>query len=129
MYQIMTPEEAVQLIRDGDLIGINSFLALSNPFVLHSALAERFRRTGHPKNLTYFAAAGFGGWDETELGDQPVVAGAVSRVITGHLKSMPGVMRLTKENAIECYCMIVSIFENSTFIPYKSSNMELSISI
>ena len=48
MYQIMTPEEAVQLIRDGDLIGINSFLALSNPFVLHSALAERFRRTGHP---------------------------------------------------------------------------------
>ncbi len=126
MYQIMTPEEAVQLIRDGDLIGINSFLALSNPFVLHSALAERFRRTGHPKNLTYFAAAGFGGWDETELGDQPVVAGAVSRVITGHLKSMPGVMRLTKENAIECYCMPLGVLSHVTRAAAAGQNFYIS---
>ena len=114
MYKIMSAEQAVSLIKDGDVIGINSFLALCNPFMLHTALAERFRKTGHPKNLTYYAAAGFGGWDEAVLGDQPVVAGAVSKVIAGHLKSMPGVMRLTKENAIECYCMPLGVLSHMT---------------
>ena len=114
MYRIMSAEEAVSLIKDGDVIGINSFLALSNPFALHTALAERYRQTGHPQNLTYYAAAGFGGWDETALGDQPVVAGAVSKVITGHLKSMPGVMRLTRENAIECYCLPLGVLSQMT---------------
>ena len=97
MYQIMTAREAMNLIKDGDVIGVNSFLAIANPFALHTALAEHFRETGHPKNLTYFSGAGFGGWDEKELGDQPVFAGAVTKVITGHLKSMPGVMSLLKK--------------------------------
>lgn len=114
MYQIMTAEEAVGLVQDGDVIGINSFLALANPFALHTALAERFRKTGHPGKLTYFASAGFGGWAETKLGDQPVVAGAVTKVVTSHLKSMPGVMRLTKENAIECYCMPLGVLSHMT---------------
>lgn len=114
MYQIMTTRQAMELIKDGDVIGINSFLALANPFALHTALTQRFQETGHPKNLTYFAAAGFGGWDERELGDQPVVAGAVQKVITGHLKSMPGVMRLTRENAIECYCLPLGVLSHAT---------------
>ena len=114
MYRIMTAREAMELVRDGDVIGVNSFLALSNPFALHTALAECFRETGHPRGLTYFAAAGFGGWDETELGDQPVVAGAVTRVITSHLRSMPGVMRLTRENQIECYCMPLGVLSQAT---------------
>lgn len=114
MYQIVTAREAINLIHDGDVIGVNSFLALSNPFALHAALAESFLETGHPRDLTYFSAAGFGGWDEKELGDQPVVAGAVKKVIAGHLKSMPGVMRLTKENAIECYCMPLGVLSHVT---------------
>jgi len=109
MYQIMSAEQAVSLIRDGDFIGVNSFLSLCNPFALHTALAKRFRETGHPCNLTYYAGAGFGGWEENTLGDEPVCAGAVTKVITGHLKSMPGVMRLTRENAIECYCMPLGV--------------------
>ena len=114
MYQIMTAREAIGLIQDGDVIGINSFLTLANPFALHTALAERFRETGHPCSLTYFAAAAFGGWDETELGDQPVVAGAVTKVITSHLRSMPGVMRLTRENKIECYCIPLGVLSQAT---------------
>ena len=42
MYQIMTAREAMNLIKDGDVIGINSFLAIANPFALHTALAEHF---------------------------------------------------------------------------------------
>lgn len=126
MYQIMTASEAMSLIKDGDVIGVNSFLAIANPFALHTALAERFRETGHPKNLTYFSGAGFGGWDEKELGDQPVVAGAVTKVITGHLKSMPGVMRLTKENAIECYCIPLGVMSHITRAAAAKHNRYIS---
>jgi len=114
MYRIISAAEAAALIKDNDVIGVNSFLSLCNPFALHEALSKRFLETGHPKNLTYYAAAGFGGWAEGTLGDGPVVAGAVTKVITGHLKSMPGVMRLTKENAIECYCMPLGVMSHMT---------------
>lgn len=126
MYQIVTAREAINLIQDGDVIGVNSFLALSNPFALHTALTERFLETGHPRDLTYFSAAGFGGWDEKELGDRPVVAGAVTKVISGHLKSMPGVMRLIKENAIECYCMPLGVLSHITRAAAARQNRYIS---
>ena len=126
MYRIVSAQEAIELIQDGDVIGINSFLALSNPFALHTALAERFRETGHPRDLTYFSGPGFGGWDEKELGDQPVVAGAVTKVITSHLKSMPGVMRLTRENAIECYCIPLGVLSHITRAAAAKQNRYIS---
>lgn len=103
MYRIVSAAEAVELIRDGDCIGINSFLALSNPEVLHGALTERFQRTGHPKDLRLFCAAGFGGWDENRFAEPYVAAGAVREVVAGHFASMPVVSRLALENKIEAY--------------------------
>ena len=41
MFQIMTPQEAAALVRDGDTIGINAFLSLANPSRLQDALAAR----------------------------------------------------------------------------------------
>ena len=34
MYQIMTAREAMSLIKDGDVIGINSFLAIHIPVLV-----------------------------------------------------------------------------------------------
>jgi propionate CoA-transferase len=48
MFNIISAREAMGLIKDGDCIGINSFLALSNPEALHDALYERFIETGSP---------------------------------------------------------------------------------
>ncbi len=103
MFKIVAAHEAVSLIKDGDCIAINSFLSLANPEHLHSALAQRFEQTGHPNNLEIFCSSGFGAWDESKLADKYIAMGAVKSVVAGHLASMPSVIRLAKENKLECY--------------------------
>jgi len=38
MFKIISAREAADLIKDGDCIAVNSFLAWSNPETLHDAL-------------------------------------------------------------------------------------------
>ncbi len=64
MYKIMTADEAMNLIKDGDVIALNSFLGIDNPVELHEALYKRYHATGSPKHLTAISSAGFGVWDE-----------------------------------------------------------------
>jgi len=112
MFTIMSAAEAAALIGDGDTICINSFLTLGNPEVLHKALAERFQKTGHPKDLTLFCASGFGGWDETRYADSYISAGAVGRVIAGHVGSMPAVVRMAQSGEIEAYNMPLGVLSH-----------------
>lgn len=112
MFKIMTEDEAVLLIKDGDCIGINSFLILANPDILHKALAERYEKTKSPSGLRIFCSAGFGGWDEKTYADPYVAAGAVKEVVASHFMSTPAVMRLARENKIEAYCMPLGVLSH-----------------
>ncbi|MDR1638324.1 MAG: propionate CoA-transferase [Clostridiales bacterium] len=103
MFQIASAREAVELIKDGDCIGINSFLVLSNPEQLHNALRQRFEEDGHPCGLKLFCAAGFGGWSEQRFADQYIALGAVREIVAGHYGSMPVAMRMAMEGKIEAY--------------------------
>ena len=51
MYQIMTADEAMDLINDGDVIALNSFLGIDIPIELHEALykipEDRFAEAPH----------------------------------------------------------------------------------
>ncbi|MCC8166774.1 MAG: propionate CoA-transferase [Planctomycetes bacterium] len=103
MFKIVSARDAIDAIPDGACIGINSFLALSNPEALHQALTERYRETNHPGNLKLFCSAGFGGWDESRFAEPYVAAGAVREVVAGHFSSMPAVVRKALDNEIEAY--------------------------
>jgi len=113
MFTIMSAEEAVSLIKDGDTICINSFLTLGNPEALHEALTKRFLDTGHPKDLTLFCASGFGAWDETRYADPYISAGAVKCVIAGHYSSMPAAVRMAKDEEIEAYNMPLGVLSHT----------------
>ncbi len=103
MLKVMTAAEAIDLIKDGDLIGVNAFLALNNPEALHDALYEKFMSTGHPKNLSMYCTSGFGCWNENRAGDQYIKAGAVKTLILGHIASMPAAMKAIADNKVEAY--------------------------
>jgi propionate CoA-transferase len=103
MFKIVEADEAVGVIRDGDCIGINAFLALCNPEALHTALFERVKETGRPRDLRLFCATGFGAWDESRFADPYIAAGAVREIVAGHFASMPAAVRLVRENRIEAY--------------------------
>ena len=64
MYEIMSADEAIRLIRDGDCICVNSFVGIENPVALHEALFDRYQRMQSPRHLTIVSSAGFGVWDE-----------------------------------------------------------------
>lgn len=113
MFRIMTAREAVECIRDGDCIGINSFLALANPELLHNALGERYRDTGGPGHLRLFCAAGFGGWDENRFADPYIAMGAVDEIVAGHYASMPAAVRLAFDNRLEAYNLPLGVLSHT----------------
>jgi len=113
MFQIMSAREAIGLIKDGDCIGINSFLALSNPEALHDAVTESFREMGHPANLRMFCSAGFGTWDKDRHADPYIAAGAVKEIVAGHFSSMPEAVRMALENKIEAYNLPLGVLSHT----------------
>jgi len=113
MFKIITAKEAANMIKDGDCIAINSFLAWSNPEALHDALYERFIETGSPKNLRLFCASGFGIWDINRLADRYIEAGAVSEIVASHFGTMPAAVKAALANKIEAYCLPLGVLSHT----------------
>lgn len=103
MFEVMTREEAMKLIKDGDVIALNSFLGIDNPLELHEALHDRYKKTGHPKNLTLISSGGFGNWDEERGAEGYIRDGAVNRIICGHFGAMYSTKKLVLEDKFEAY--------------------------
>ncbi len=100
--QILTAEEAVKKVQDGDTIATGGFVSCACPEALSIALEKRFLETGHPKDLTLFFAAGQGHRDGTG-GDHYGHEGMVKRVIGGHWDRAPKLGDLALANKIEAY--------------------------
>ncbi|MCL2079786.1 MAG: propionate CoA-transferase [Oscillospiraceae bacterium] len=113
MFKILSAKEAISLIKDGDTIAINSFIAWSNPEALHDALYERIVETKTPKGLNIFCAAGFGAWDENRLGDRYMRLGAVKEVIAGHYGGMPGAVKAALAGEIEAYNLPLGVLSQT----------------
>jgi len=113
MFKIISAREAACMIKDGDCIAINSFLAWSNPERLHDALYERFAETGSPKDLRLFCAAGFGVWNENRLADRYINLGAVKEIVAGHFGSMPAAVRKALAGEIEAYCLPLGVLSHT----------------
>ena len=132
MYRIMTAQEAISLIRDGDCICVNSFVGIENPVELHEALYERYQETHSPKHLTMVSSAGFGVWDENRNAEGYIRAGAVDRLICGHFGAMPSTKKIILENRFEAYnlplgCISHAIRAQAGGIPGALSKVGLDI--
>ncbi|MDO4621421.1 MAG: acyl CoA:acetate/3-ketoacid CoA transferase [Eubacteriales bacterium] len=99
---VLTAEEAVMKVQDGDTIATGGFVSCACPETLSKAIEKRFLETGHPKDLTLFFAAGQGHRDGTG-GDHYGHEGMVKRVIGGHWDRAPKLGELALNNKIEAY--------------------------
>lgn len=100
--QVLTPEEAALLIKDGDVVTTGGFVSCACPEALTTAVEKRFLETGSPKDLTLFFAAGQGHRDGTG-GDHFGHLGMVKRVIGGHWDRAPKLGELALTGKIEAY--------------------------
>lgn len=100
--KFITREQAAALITDDSTVVTTGFVECSNPEALESALGERFEKTGSPKNLTLFHAAGQGDGDYKAV-NHFGKEGLLKRIIAGHYNKAPKIGKLIMENKIEAY--------------------------
>jgi len=100
--KIVTAEEAVQVIRDGDTIATGGFVGIGFAEEIACALENYYLKNNRPKNLTLMYAAGQGdGKDRglNHLGHE----GLIRRIIGGHWGLVPKLQKLAIEGSVEAY--------------------------
>ena len=101
---MVTAEEAVRIIRDGDTIATDGFVGACFAEGIAVALEKYFLETGSPRDLTLVYAAGQGDGKEkglNHLGHE----GLIGTVIGGHIGLAPKLQRLIRENLVFGYNM------------------------
>jgi propionate CoA-transferase len=102
LRKVASAQDAVALIRDGDVVATCGYGGHGVPEQLLVALEQRFLETGQPRDLTLVFAGGQGdGADKglNRLGHE----GLLMRVIGGHYGLIPRIERLAADNKIEAY--------------------------
>ncbi|TFG93664.1 MAG: acyl CoA:acetate/3-ketoacid CoA transferase [Syntrophobacterales bacterium] len=100
--KVVTAEEAVRVIQDGDTIATGGFVGSGVPEEILLKLEEYYLETGRPRNLTLVYAAGNGDW-KTKGGNHFGNEGLVKRVVGGHWGSAPRLANLALTNKVEAY--------------------------
>ena len=100
--KLVTAEEAVRVIRDGDSVATGGFVGTGFPEEIAIELEQYFLKNDRPRNLTLVYAAGQGDGGERGL-NHLGYEGLVSRVIGGHWGLVPKLQKLALANKIEAY--------------------------
>ncbi|MBR6230755.1 MAG: propionate CoA-transferase [Lachnospiraceae bacterium] len=101
--KIISMEEAVNLVKDGDTIWINSFGAVASPVNLNMGLTKRFRETGHPRHLSVYSAFSFSDWEPDSDVEGYICEGAADRVVIGFFGTLKRTCQAIMDNKIEGY--------------------------
>jgi propionate CoA-transferase len=100
--KIVSPAEAVAIIRAGDTVSIAGFVGIGTPDELLIAIERRFLETGEPSDLTLVFAAAPGDGKDRGL-NRLAHPGLVRRAIGGHWALVPKLAKMATDNAIEAY--------------------------
>ena len=58
MNKLISANDAIELIKDGDVVAISGFMLSAAADEVYAAIEEKFLKTGLPRDLTLYQAAG-----------------------------------------------------------------------
>lgn len=103
MSKVITPEQAAELVKDGDRIVMSGFIGMCHPQEITYALEKRFLETGHPRDLDLFFPTNVGdGTDRlgmNHLGHE----GMLRSIVGGHWNLVPALQKLVTENKVQAW--------------------------
>jgi propionate CoA-transferase len=102
LKKVISADDAVALIRDGDVVASSGYAGNGNPEALFTAIERRFLAGNGPRDLTLVWAGGQGDGKErglNRLGHE----GLLKRTIGGHYGLIPRIQALAIANKIEAY--------------------------
>ncbi|HEX2843088.1 acyl CoA:acetate/3-ketoacid CoA transferase [Hyphomicrobium sp.] len=100
--KVVSADDAIALINDGDVIATTGFVQSCIPEMLHAALEKRYVDTKAPRDLTLIMCAGAG--DSKGLGTGRLHHdGLLKRVIAANFGRMPKVAQAAQDNKIQGY--------------------------
>ena len=109
MVKILTPREAVELIRDNGVLALGGFGAYCGPDALLAALGERFDETGHPANLTVVTGISTGD-NKTDVGMNRIAKpGLIGTLIAAHLGNPPKISAMAMAEQMAAYTLPLGV--------------------
>jgi len=102
LKKVIPVEDAIAIVRDGDVLATTGYGGNGTPDQLLVALEQRFVQTGAPRGLTLVFAGGQGDAKEKGL-NRLGHAGLLKRTIGGHYGLMPKVAALVAAGDVEAY--------------------------
>lgn len=111
MAKFITAKEAAKLIPDSATIGVAGIGLAGWPEEIAVAIAESYKETGHPCDLTMKQGSAMGDWKErgmTRLG----LEGLVTRWSAAHIGSAFAMNDLVIANKMACHCLPQGVIVN-----------------
>ncbi|HEY0207762.1 CoA-transferase [Acerihabitans sp.] len=111
MNKIMTAEQAVAGIQDGQTVAAVGVIGWIVPDQTLKALGQRFKNTGAPRNLTFYFPCGTGDAVNIKGMDHVAQPGLMKRIVSGSYINpvdpatgkRPALMGLIQDNNVEAY--------------------------
>jgi propionate CoA-transferase len=100
--KIVSADEAIAIMRDGDTVCVSGFVGIGTPDELILALERRFLKEDHPSGITLVFAAAPGDAKERGL-NRLAHKQLLKRVVGGHWSLVPKLSELALNNEIEAY--------------------------
>ncbi|GLQ33920.1 acyl CoA:acetate/3-ketoacid CoA transferase [Amylibacter marinus] len=100
--KVVSLEDAVAVIKDGDTVCVSGFVGIGTPEALVRGLADRYRDQAEPRDLSLLFAAAPGDGKDAGL-NRLAQDGLVKRAIGGHWSLVPRLGKMAVENRIAAY--------------------------
>ncbi|MGF7208913.1 propionate CoA-transferase [Skermanella aerolata] len=100
--KVVSADEAVAIIRSGDMVATSGFVGVGTPDAIFTALEKRFLSSAEPRDLGLLFAAAPGDGKDRGL-NRLAHRGLIRRAVGGHWSLVPKLGRMAADNLIEAW--------------------------